>query len=238
MLPQITDPNVLVGPETARRRRGLPTDRRAGARPDPGLLHAHRGRPVRLPGRSPRPTRSPTSTRWAGARSPCSRSSGFRATRSRWRSSARCCGAGAEKARGGSERRRGPLHRRRGAQDQLCGGGPGPPGSGLARNVGARPGDALVLTKPLGTGIISTAIKQAKAPERAVTAAIRQHGDPQPVGGRGGCHGTVHAVTDVTGFGLLGHLQEMSQGSKVRVRLQAGRDPAPPRRRGVSPRPG
>ena len=41
------------------------------------------------------------------------------------------------------------------------------------RNVGARPGDALVLTKPLGTGIISTAIKQAKAPERAVTAALR-----------------------------------------------------------------
>ena len=41
------------------------------------------------------------------------------------------------------------------------------------RNVGARPGDALVLTKPLGTGIISTAIKQAKAPERAVTAAVR-----------------------------------------------------------------
>src|SRR5262249_60992092 len=41
------------------------------------------------------------------------------------------------------------------------------------RNVGARPGDAVVLTKALGTGIISTAIKQAKAPERAVTAAIR-----------------------------------------------------------------
>jgi hypothetical protein len=85
-----------------------------------------------------------------------------------------------------------------------------------------------VLTKPLGTGIISTAIKQAKAPERAVTppsaawrpsTGRRQRRLPRYQSTR---------VTDVTGFGLLGHLQEMSQGSKVRVRLQAGRIPLLP----------
>jgi selenide,water dikinase len=74
------------------------------------------------------------------------------------------------------------------------------------RNVGARPGDALVLTKPLGTGIISTAIKQAKAPERAVTAAIRTMATlNQSAAERR--HGAGHAVTDVTGFRLLGRLR-------------------------------
>ena len=96
------------------------------------------------------------------------------------------------------------------------------------RNVGARPGDAIVLTKPLGTGIISTAIKQAKAPERAVTAAIRCMATLNRAAAEAAATVPVHAVTDVTGFGLLGHLQEMSQGSKVRVRLHAGRIPLLP----------
>jgi selenide, water dikinase len=96
------------------------------------------------------------------------------------------------------------------------------------RNVGARPGDAIVLTKPLGTGIISTAIKQAKAPERAVTAAIRSMSALNRAAAEAAATVPVHAVTDVTGFGLLGHLQEMSQGSKVRVRLHAGRIPLLP----------
>jgi selenide,water dikinase len=96
------------------------------------------------------------------------------------------------------------------------------------RNVGARPGDTLVLTKPLGTGIISTAIKQAKAPDRAVTAAIRSMGTLNRSAAEAAATVMVHAVTDVTGFGLLGHLQEMTQGSKVRVRLHAGRIPLLP----------
>ncbi len=89
------------------------------------------------------------------------------------------------------------------------------------RNVGARPGDALVLTKPLGTGIISTAIKQAKAPERAVTAAIRTMATLNRAAAEAAATVPVHAATDVTGFGLLGHLREMTRGSKVRVRLHA-----------------
>ena len=96
------------------------------------------------------------------------------------------------------------------------------------RNVGARPGDALVLTKPLGTGIISTAIKQAKAPERAVTAAIRSMTTLNRAAAEAAATVPVHAVTDVTGFGLLGHLREMTQGSKVRVRLHAGQIPLLP----------
>ena len=96
------------------------------------------------------------------------------------------------------------------------------------RNVGARPGDALVLTKALGTGIISTAIKQAQAPERAVTAAIRVMSTLNRSAAEAAATVPVHAVTDVTGFGLLGHLREMTQGSKVRVRLHAGRIPLLP----------
>jgi selenide, water dikinase len=96
------------------------------------------------------------------------------------------------------------------------------------RNVGARPGDALVLTKPLGTGIISTAIKQAKAPERAVTEAIRTMTTLNRSAAEAVATVPVHAVTDVTGFGLLGHLREMTRGSKVRVRLHAGQIPLLP----------
>jgi len=96
------------------------------------------------------------------------------------------------------------------------------------RNVGARPGDALVLTKPLGTGIISTAIKQGKAPERAVTAAIRAMSTLNRSAAEAAATVPVHAVTDVTGFGLLGHLREMTRGSKVRVRVHAARIPLLP----------
>jgi selenide,water dikinase len=96
------------------------------------------------------------------------------------------------------------------------------------RNVGARPGDALVLTKPLGTGIISTAIKQANAPERAVTAALRSMATLNRSAAAAAATVPVHAVTDVTGFGLLGHLAEMTGGSKVRARLHAARIPLLP----------
>jgi selenide,water dikinase len=96
------------------------------------------------------------------------------------------------------------------------------------RNVGARPGDALVLTKPLGTGIISTAIKQAKAPEGAVAAALRSMATLNRSAAAAAATVPVHAVTDVTGFGLLGHLAEMTGGSKVRARLHAARIPLLP----------
>ena len=86
-------------------------------------------------------------------------------------------------------------------------------------NSGAQPGDILILTKPLGTGIISTAIKKEAAPEESVFAAIESmstlnKGAVQALQGL-----EVHAVTDVTGYGLLGHLQEMCQASTVSARI-------------------
>ncbi len=96
------------------------------------------------------------------------------------------------------------------------------------RNVGARPGDALVLTKPIGTGIISTAIKNAKASPSAVEAAVRTMAALNRAAAESVETVAVHAVTDVTGFGLLGHLREMTVGSKVRAILRAGRVPLLP----------
>jgi selenide,water dikinase len=96
------------------------------------------------------------------------------------------------------------------------------------RNVGARPGDALVLTKPIGTGIISTAIKQGQAPPAAVEAATRTMATLNRAAAEAAAPLPVHAVTDVTGFGLLGHLREMTSGSGVRARLTAGAIPLLP----------
>jgi selenide,water dikinase len=96
------------------------------------------------------------------------------------------------------------------------------------KNVGARPGDALVLTKPLGTGIISTAIKQAKAAPATIEAAVRTMATLNRAAAEAVAQVEVHAVTDVTGFGLLGHLREMTGGSGVRARLEASRIPLLP----------
>jgi selenide,water dikinase len=95
------------------------------------------------------------------------------------------------------------------------------------RNVGARPGDKLVLTKSIGTGVISTALKQGKADPTWVAAATESMTrlnrdaadalheiDDAAKGAK-----PVHAVTDVTGFGLLGHAREMAVGSNVSLRI-------------------
>jgi selenide,water dikinase len=82
------------------------------------------------------------------------------------------------------------------------------------RNVGAQPGDALLLTKPLGTGVIATALKQGKAADAAVAAAIASMAQLNRAAAEAllEVDGVVHAVTDVTGFGLLGHAREMALG--------------------------
>jgi len=86
------------------------------------------------------------------------------------------------------------------------------------RNVGARPGDALLLTKPLGTGVIATALKKDRVGAEAVAAAAasmmqlnRAAAEALLEIDRAG--NAIHAVTDVTGFGLLGHAHEMSHGN-------------------------
>jgi selenide, water dikinase len=89
------------------------------------------------------------------------------------------------------------------------------------RNVGARPGDALLLTKPLGAGVISTGLKQGRIPEDAIAAATssmsRLNRDAADAVAEieERTPGSVHAVTDVTGFALLGHAREMAVGSGV-----------------------
>lgn len=91
----------------------------------------------------------------------------------------------------------------------------------VLRNVGARPGDVLLLTKPLGTGIVTTAIKRGAAPEAVVAAAVEVMIALNRAAGEVLAEsGAVHALTDVTGFGLLGHGWEMAEGSGVRLRLR------------------
>ncbi len=87
-------------------------------------------------------------------------------------------------------------------------------------NSGARPGDRLVLTKPLGTGIVSTALKAGAAVPEAVAAAVASMTTLNRAAAEAMLHVGVHAATDVTGFGLLGHLHEMlvASGNAARVR--------------------
>jgi selenide, water dikinase len=87
------------------------------------------------------------------------------------------------------------------------------------RNVGARTNDVLLFTKPLGTGVISTAQKRGRASKESVDAAIASMSQLNDVASEAlreleskAGQGCIHAVTDVTGFGLLGHAREMALG--------------------------
>jgi len=85
----------------------------------------------------------------------------------------------------------------------------------MLTNAGARPGDALVLTKPLGTGIVTTGIKRGLTPpvlERKVVSIMARLNDAGPELAE---RGWVRAAVDVTGFGLLGHLAAMLRASRV-----------------------
>ena len=85
----------------------------------------------------------------------------------------------------------------------------------VIRNVGVRDGDVLVLTKPLGTGIITTALKQRKASRASVRAAVASMVALNGPASRIARRFAVHACSDVTGFGLLGHSAEMAMGSGI-----------------------
>ena len=94
-------------------------------------------------------------------------------------------------------------------------------------NAGARPGDAVVLTKPVGLGVVATAVKRGEAPAAVVADAVSlmttlnadAHDAAVALGSR------VHAVTDVTGFGLLGHLRELLAASGVAATVDAAAVP-------------
>jgi selenide,water dikinase len=96
----------------------------------------------------------------------------------------------------------------------------------ILRNVGARAGDVLILTKPLGSGIVTTAIKREVASPELVARAIEIMAALNRSAGEVlAASGAVHALTDVTGFGLLGHAWEMASGSGVTFRLRAAAVP-------------
>ncbi len=90
----------------------------------------------------------------------------------------------------------------------------------IVTNSGARPGDYLVLTKPLGTGVINTAAKRGEADPKVVKEAVRVMATLN----RAACEAMkevgVNACTDVTGFGLLGHAWEMARASRVALRVR------------------
>ena len=93
----------------------------------------------------------------------------------------------------------------------------------ILANAGARPGDALILTKRLGTGIISTALKFGRAPESAVSAAVASMSALNKTAAetlRALPAGVAHACTDITGFGLAGHACEVAEGSRCTLEIE------------------
>lgn len=98
-------------------------------------------------------------------------------------------------------------------------------------NAGAKPGDALILTKPIGTGVLATAIKAGLLSEAAERAAIATMAALNGPAAALMASYAVTACTDITGFGLLGHALEMATASRVCIALEADRVPLLPEAR-------
>jgi selenide,water dikinase len=91
----------------------------------------------------------------------------------------------------------------------------------VATNSGARSGDVLILTKPIGTGVISTGIKKARASDATVAASVETMLTPGKYAAEAMRDFGVKAATDVTGFALLGHAWEVACASKVTIEFDA-----------------
>jgi selenide,water dikinase len=98
----------------------------------------------------------------------------------------------------------------------------------VIRNVGARAGDAVILTKALGTGIITTGIKRKVASARSMRAAVASMIALNGTASRIMRNHDVHACSDVTGYGLLGHSFEMASGTRVTLQIDSTRLPILP----------
>jgi selenide,water dikinase len=95
-------------------------------------------------------------------------------------------------------------------------------------NAGARPGDALVLTKPLGTGVLFNANRSGKLPYRELETVLPVIAALNAKAREAALPFSVHACTDITGFGILGHSVEMARGAGVRIELEYQRLPFHP----------
>lgn len=94
--------------------------------------------------------------------------------------------------------------------------------SHIITNTGAKPGDVLILTKPLGTGIVNTAIKAEMASPESMEQAILSMTTLNNIGEMGGTKPFgIHSITDITGFGFLGHAFELAKGSNVTLHIQS-----------------
>jgi selenide,water dikinase len=95
----------------------------------------------------------------------------------------------------------------------------------IFRNVGVQEGDVLILTKPLGTGIITTALKKGKASEESVNEAVKSMTTLNAEASFVARKHPVHACSDVTGFGILGHALGMASGSGVTLVIESAKLP-------------
>jgi selenide, water dikinase len=95
----------------------------------------------------------------------------------------------------------------------------------IFRNVGVQAGDALVLTKPLGTGIVTTALKRGKASQESVDEAVQAMTTLNAAASAVMRKFFVHACSDITGFGILGHALGMASGSGVTMVLESAKLP-------------
>ena len=95
----------------------------------------------------------------------------------------------------------------------------------IATNAGARPGDVIILTKPIGTGVISTGIKFGKASEEVAASSVATMLTPGKYAAEAMREFDVKGATDVTGFALLGHAWELARASKVTIEIDSAKVP-------------
>jgi selenide,water dikinase len=98
----------------------------------------------------------------------------------------------------------------------------------VIRNSEAKEGDVLILTKPIGTGVISTAIKNEKASNRAMEELVKTMTTSAREASKLMVEARANACTDITGFGLLGHAYEMAKGSRVSFSIESEKIPQLP----------
>lgn len=97
--------------------------------------------------------------------------------------------------------------------------------SNLKKNIGAQTGDKIYITKPIGTGILATAQKREKLAEEDAIRLLENLKQLNSIGAELGQHSFVHAMTDITGFGIIGHLIEMAEGSQLSARVDYSKVP-------------